>query len=461
MSAAEQHQKSDLLTGPIAPTLRRMTLPMIMALITMMSFNLVDTYFIGQLGTRPLAAISFTFPVTFTVISLSIGLGIGTSAVVARLIGQRQYEQAKIYGGASIWLSSLLVAALSAVGFWLRDPLFALLGASAATRALIMQYMDIWFAGSVLLIIPMIANAVLRAGGETRLPSLVMAGSGVLNALFDPLLIFGLGPFPRMELAGAAVASLCSWLVGSIDILVLIVRQQRVVLLPLPLKVLWQAWKAVCRIGLPAAAANMLTPLANALMTALVATMGPAVVAAYGVGARLESISSLVVLSLSMTLPPLISQNFGAGQLSRVGEAYRKVIGFVMVWQLVVYGALCLLLPWITQAFAPEPKVAEVLKWFVWVMPLSYGMQGIIILTNSSFNALHRPMAAMIMSVLRFFIFFIPLSFLGAKLGDVPGLFIGGALANLLTGSVAWQWFNRLLRTYKERGAGIKENVDA
>lgn len=443
-----ERKRINLLTGDIGATLRRMTLPMILALVTMMSFNLVDTFFIGQLGTEPLAAISFTFPVTFTVISLSIGLGIGTSAVLAKLIGQQQQQRAQYYGGAALYLTALMVMVLSLIGFAIREPLFSLLGANANIRPLIMQYMNIWFFGSVLLILPMIANAVLRAAGETRLPSLVMAGAGILNALFDPLLIFGIGPFPRLELRGAAIASLVSWCISSLTILLIIIRQRRVILWPITGREMLQAWRDICKIGLPAAAANMLTPLAAALMTALVATMGPSVVAAYGVGSRLESIALLVVLALSMTLPPFISQNFGAGQYHRVNEAYRKVIRFVLLWQLLIYLLLLVLSPLITRAFAPEVSVARVLYWFLFVMPVGYGLQGIIILTNSSFNALHKPMSAMFLSVMRFFVFFIPLSFLGAYLADVRGLFIGGVVANLLTAVLAWRWFERLLDEY-------------
>ena len=158
----------DLLKGDITATLKTMTIPMILGMVTMMTFNLVDTFFISLLGTQPLAAISFTFPITFSIISLAIGLSIGTSAVIARIIGANERERARCYATSALYLSACCVITLASIGFLLSAPLFNMLGASDSSYELIMQYMNIWFAGSVLLILPMICNAIFRANGETN-----------------------------------------------------------------------------------------------------------------------------------------------------------------------------------------------------------------------------------------------------------------------------------------------------
>ncbi len=439
-------QKLDMTQGDIRHMLKQMTVPMLFGMITLMSFNLVDTFFISMLGTHELAAVSFTFPVTFTVISLAIGLGIGTSAVIAKAYGSGDHQAAKADGLAALWLSTYLVAALSLVGFLSIEPLFRLLGADDTTLPFIHQYMNWWFGGSVLLITPMIGNSVLRASGDTKTPSLMMACGGVINAILDPMFIFGFGPIPAMGVEGASIASVISWAVSFTLILYLIVFKRKLVnrgIQP------WHEFYAISRkilhIGLPAAGANMLTPLATAILTAIMARYGAHAVAAFGVGARIESIASLVVLAMSMTLPPFVSQNFGAGRLDRVQTGYHLCIQFILKWQFAVYVLLAIAAPWISRLFATDPDVEQLICWFIWILPLGYGLQGTVILTNSSFNALHLPMRALKLSIVRLFVFYVPFGCIGGQLFGIVGVYGGCLLANVVNATVAWRWFGQAM----------------
>lgn len=439
-----------LLSAEIAPLMQRLTWPVLGGMLTLMSFNLVDTFFISLLGTDQLAAISFTFPVTFMIISLAIGLSIGTSALIAKALGAGATASAKADSLAALWLSALLVTILALLTALFLKPLFTLLGAPAAIQHYIDDYMLVWLAGSVLLVTPMIGNAILRAAGETKIPSLVMASGGLVNAVLDPLLIFGLGPFPELGMQGAALATVISWLTGFLFILYwLSVKRGLLDRIWLPVPIMLGIWRRILHIGLPAAAANMLTPVAMAILTAIMASYGPQAVAALGVGMRLESIACLVVLALSMTLPPVVSQNFGAGQLGRVQQAYLTCCHFVLKWQAAVYLLLALLAYPIAAIFTRDQQVATYIHYFIWLLPLSYGLQGIIILTNSSFNALHLPAKAMILSLIRFFVCYIPLAWLGGKLAGVPGVFIGATLGNLLTAGLAYHWFRQVVQRYQ------------
>ena len=408
---SHSQSRPDLLNDPILPTLKKMTIPMIFGMVTLMMFNIVDTFFISMLGTEPLAAVSFTFPVTFTVISLAIGLGIGTSAVIAKALGSNKIEEARFDASVSLIVALLLVILLSFVGYLLIDPIFTLLGAGQLVLPLIHEYMNIWFIGSVFLITPMIGNSVLRASGDTKTPSIVMGGAGLINAILDPILIFGWGPVPALGIQGAAIASVIAWGVAVIIILYVLGVKKRLLSLKAGNQTAASAIKKVLKIGLPAAGANMLTPVAMAVMTALVANHGPEAVAAFGVGSRIESIASILVLALSMTLPPFVSQNFGAGKLGRVKEAYIGTLKFVMIWQFAIYILLIALSGVISQLFGKEQAVIDVIKLFIYTIPLSYGFQGVIILSNSSFNALHKPMNALFLSIIRLFVFYLPFAF--------------------------------------------------
>lgn len=435
--------KDSLLHHDIRRTLKRMTLPMLLGMFTLMSFNLVDTFFISLLGTHELAAVSFTFPVTFTFISVVIGIGIGTSAVIAKALGAGNSAEARADGLAALWLAGFLIMALALIGWLLHDVLFGLLGADLTILPLIRQYMWIWLAGVVLLMIPMVGNSILRAAGETKLPALIMAGGGLANAVLDPLLIFGYGLVPAMGMQGAALASVISWLLGSVAVLFLLRKRGLIDRGWQPLQRALPIYRKVLRIGFPAAGANMLTPLAMAVLTAIIAGYGAEAVAAFGVGVRLESMACLVILALSTTLPPFISQNFGAGQLQRIRTAYLDSIRFIFFWQLLLYLVLALGSSMLARVFSDDPAVQQLIVLFLWVLPLGYGLQGLIILTNSSLNALHLPIQALWLSVLRLFVFYVPFAWLGGQLAGIQGLFIGCVLANLCMALISYAWFQR------------------
>ena len=278
-----------------------------------------------------------------------------------------------------------------------------------------------------------------------------MAAGGGLNALLDPLFIFGFGPIPAMGIQGAALATLIAWCVGAAWILY-ILAVQRQLMLPRLLTVnqLVASSREILRIGLPAAGANMLTPIAGGIMTAVVANYGAEAVAAWGVANRMESIACIVVLALSMTLPPFVSQNMGANKLARVQTAYAMTLKFVLIWQFIIFLVMWVLSGLIAQAFAKEPDVAMLIQTLLMIIPLGYGMQGIIILTNSSLNAMHRPMTALILSIIRLFVFFVPISILGGYLFGLKGLFWGTVAANIAMAGISLMVFRRLVAKYQD-----------
>jgi putative MATE family efflux protein len=442
----EQTKKHSLslVESPIPEALRRMTTPMIVGMAMLFTFSLVDTLFISFLGTEPLTAISFTFPVTFMIMSLAIGLGIGTSAVVAKYLGRSDFDKAKEASTVTNYLA-IFCALITVLLCWVfLDSIFTTIGASEDMLRLIRQYMLIWLPGSIMLVAIMNSNSILRAFGDTKTPSIVMAASGFINAVMDPILIFGLGPFPALGIAGAALATLISWVVGFCYLSYLLIVRLELISRIMPSKLaLLSSGGEMLRIGLPAAGANMMTPLAAGVMTAIAAGFGESAVAAFGVGSRIEPLATLLILAMSSTLPPLISQNFGARRLDRVVEAYRLATRFIVGWQLAVYIVLGLSAGLIGLIFSSDPAVASTIKLYIWILPLGYGAQGIIILTNSALNALHRPFEALYLSFARFFVFYVPLAWLGSKTFGIAGFFLGAVAGNLLMAALSLRAFSR------------------
>lgn len=284
----------------------------------------------------------------------------------------------------------------------------------------------------------------------------VMLLSSLLNILLDPLLIFGWGPVPALGIQGAAIASVLAWSVTTLLALHLLYHRKSMLLLRLPaLHDMLGNWRKVLSISLPAALSNMMTPLANGILTALVAVHGAEAVAAFGAGARIESLSLLVCLALSMTLPPFISQNFGALKLERVKAAYRSAIRFALIWQLLIFGILVLAAGSIARLFSADPDVARWLQTWMLIVPAGFGFQAITFLSASSFNALHQPMRAMRISLFRLFLMYVPLGWLGNHFFGLSGMFAALVCANAITAIMASTWVKRYLKTLDTGPGGL------
>ncbi|SVB99204.1 uncharacterized protein METZ01_LOCUS252058, partial [marine metagenome] len=275
MSLKDNNNTYNLVDGSIQRSLIRMTTPMIIGMLALFTFQLVDTWFISFLGTESLTAISFTFPVTFTVMSLAIGLGIGASAVVAKALGSSQFEKAKEAATVINYISLILACLVVIISWILMEDIFTLMGANDRLLIPIRDYMVVWLPGSVLVVCIMTSNSILRGYGDTKTPSILMAAAAFSNALLDPLFIFGIGPFPELGIQGAALATVISWMLGFCYLFYLLVFKMELVSRSLPNKTtLKNSGLDMLSIGVPAAGANMMTPIAAGIMTAIAAGFG-------------------------------------------------------------------------------------------------------------------------------------------------------------------------------------------
>lgn len=434
---------NSLLTAPMTSVLLRMTGPMILGIVAILAFNLVDTFFIGMLGTQALAAISFTFPVTFVVTSLAMGLGAGLSAVMGHALGQGKHDEAARITTDNLFLAVLLVALIALAGALTIHPLFRLLGASDELIALIYDYMLIWYLTVPMLVLPMVGNAAIRATGDTKTPSLVMTVAGLVNGVLDPLLIFGIGPFPAWGIRGAAIATSLSWLMAMLVSLYILRHREGLLCWRLsPRPQLLAHWRALLHVAVPASFTNMLNPLANAVLMTIFAGLGTEVVAAYGAASRVEALLLIVMMALSSVLAPFISQNCGAGNPARAKAALQFCMRFALLFQLAVYGLTWLLAPFIAELFSDHPQVVRLIVLYLHLVPIGYGFQGMVMLLASALNGVRASSVSFLFNGLRLFVFLLPGAWLGAKLGGEQGIYLGILVANLAAGTLAW-WYAR------------------
>lgn len=433
-----------LTEGKIAIQLTKLTLPMVWGIFALVAFNLADTYYVGQLGTDRLAAMSFTFPVVMTLGSLALGLGIGASSIIARAIGQGDRSRVQRFTTNSLTLGIAAVALLSSIGLLTIDPLFRALGASSEVLPYVREYMQIWYFGMVFLVIPMVGNSAIRASGDTLTPSLIMTCSAGLNILLDPLLIFGLWGIPELGLAGAAWATVISRAVTLIASLLVLKFKENMLSSHFPdLEETLLCWRDILYVGLPAAGTNMITPISIGIVTSLLAVHGSLAVAGFGVASRIESFAMIVLMALASSISPFVGQNWGAEKYGRVIRALRQSYLFCLAWGVLMAVLLAVGASSIIPLFNDNAEVIAIASAYLAIVPVSYGVAGMIQVANSAFNALGRPIPAVIITVLRMFVLYIPLAYLGSGWLGVTGIFVAATISNVVVGIGAWKWSRR------------------
>jgi putative MATE family efflux protein len=430
--------KAVLVEGPIGKILFKLTLPMIFGILGMVAFNLVDTFFVGQLGAIELAALSFTFPVVLVISSLAMGLGMGVAAVVSRAIGEGDSRRVRELTTDSLILALLVVAVFITLGLLTLEPIFRLVGANSETLPLIKQYMKIWYPGMIFVVIPMVGNNAIRGIGDTKTPSAIMLVAVMINCILDPLLIFGVGPFPRLELAGAAIATViarASTLV--VSLYVLVHREKMLAFSRRALKSVRRSWKSILYIGLPAAGTRIVIPLVLGAITRLVASYGPEAVAGFGVASRIEIFALAVIWALASVIGPFSGQNWGAGKLDRVKTGIKKCERFSMAWGLSMFAFLAVAAKPIASLFNDNPIVIKTIVMYIRIVPVVFGLEGILILLAAALYVLHKPYHATGLVVVQMVVLYIPLAHVGSIWIGLPGIFIAAAVAYGASGTLA------------------------
>ncbi|MDX1802471.1 MAG: MATE family efflux transporter [Alcanivorax sp.] len=427
---------------------------MAMGVMALLGFYLVDSIFVARLGTAPLAAQSFTFPLAFLVVGVQVGIGIAIAALISRAIGAGQQQQANRLGALVLSGGALMVGALVLLLWLIQGPVFSLLGASEATRSLIRPYWTLQAVAMWVGALVYFGYSLFRAHGNTRFPGLMMVFTSLLNLLLDPLLIFGIGPWPGLGLNGAALATLLAFSIGA-AVLVWALRGrgwvQRQGMLA---QVRESAWP-FAQIAGPAMISQLMPPLAAMLATALVARGGEPAVAAWGMASRLESFSIVLVLGMTMALPPWLGRCYGRGDWLEIRQLMKTGAIMVLAWQTLLGVVLALFAGPLAALLVDSPAVQAPLAVLMHWLPPSYGLLGICMLVVSASNALGWPVRAMLISGARLFACYLPLLWLGFRFGGFDGLALGAGAGNLLAGSLAWLCYRQALPALtlaRERG---------
>ncbi len=443
---------ADLAVGSVSRHLLKLTVPMFLGISSMIVAAMIDTIYVGWLGTLELAAVSFTFPVVMALSTLPMGIGIGAASIIARVVGAGDESRVRRLASDSLLLVVLIVLAATALGYIFVEPLFRILGAAEDTLPLSVSYMRIWFIGLPAFALPMVAINIMRAVGNARLPGIIMGVGAGMQVALAPVFIFGIpGWWPGLGFEGAALGFVISRII-TFGYTVYVLRAMHLLSFERRgCRKLIESWREILRIGLPAMMSNMIGPVSMGVIVAMLADYGHIVVAGFGVASRIEALAIMILMALAASTGPFVGQNWGAGKFDRIYRVQTLGYRFSHLWALVAFVVLAGAGRWIIGWINDDPGVIEATYAYLLLVPITYGFLGIGMVAGSTFIALGKPLPTLILSISRMIIIYIPLALLLEIWFGYRGIFAAAAVCNVIMGWAAVTWVKQTLGTQIRR----------
>lgn len=409
----------DFTTAHIPKLIRRIAVPASVGFIFNTLFNVVDTYYGGKISTAALAAMGLTFPVFFIILSMGIGMGTGTTALISQSLGSGRNEEAVKYGYQAISFSIINSVFLTIFGLLIAPDLFVILGATNDYLNIAVQYMDIILYGTIFFLINSILNSILNARGDTKTYRNYLIVGFFLNIIFDPWFMYGGFGIPAMGIRGIALSTILIQALGTIYMIV-ITRKYKVFqnatfndFIPRS-----SYFRSLFGQGFPASL-NMLTvAIGIFVITYFASQFGKEAVAAYGIATRIEQIALLPSIGLNIAALTLAGQNLGANRPERIYESWRLNIQYGLT--IILFGTVAVLLfaNQLMQAFTADVHVIEIGVEYLRIAALFFFAYIFLNISVSTLQGMKKPLYAIFVGSYRQFLMPLPVFlFLAVYLG--------------------------------------------
>ncbi|MBU0687265.1 MAG: MATE family efflux transporter [Candidatus Margulisbacteria bacterium] len=435
-------QKRDLTVGSISKNIWILALPLVVGNFLQSMFNLVDMFWVGRLGPSALAAVAMSGSIMMILFTMVIGLATGTTAMVSRFIGAKKTVEAAQVAAQSINISVFGSIFIAVLGYVFAGGMLKLLGAPPDVLRLGSAYLQIIFLGSFSVFFFFIFFAVLRGSGDAVTPTLVLMFCTLINIVLDPLLIFGIGPFPRMGVAGAALATILSQLVGvAIGLEILLRGRSHLHLHIKYFKVNWDYLYRIIKIGIPSSLQMSLRGIMGVILMAIVAWFGTFAIAAYGVVFRLIMVLMMPGFALADASAILVGQNLGAQKPDRAERSAWTTAFYYMGFMIMVGCLGFIFAPSIMRVFNPNVEVVKIGTDFMRIAAFSYVFTAFGIVLGRSMSGAGDTISPLILTFIALWVIQIPLAVILSKSMGLRGIWFSFLIANSVNGIITILWF--------------------
>jgi len=386
--------KQEILDGEIVPVLFKLAWPMMVASLLQTAYNLVDTIWLGRLpgaeATLSVSAISLAWPFVFLLLSIQLGLGTAAIAMISQHTGAKKYEEANHDTGQLFFLFIVLSIILGAVGFLVAEDFLNFLTGHGDMVPFATDYLQVIFIGFPILLTFAAFSFSLRAWGDTLTPTMVMAVSVLLNIALDPLFIFGIGPFPRLGIQGAAIATVLARYVGAVIAVYMLYTNRVGIRVKLSyLKPDFTKLKKFLAIGTPATLSRIEESVGFIVLTGLLAMLPyqEEVLAAYGIGGRVINITFVVLMGIMMAVSTMVGQALGNDNTTRAERTTDKAMKIMVFFMIVISLLLVIFRDPIMRFFIPgRPRVIEIGAMYLMILAIGGPFFGIYEAVSGALN---------------------------------------------------------------------------
>lgn len=445
----ETQKRIDLLEKqPIQKALLKLGIPTMIGMLVSALYNIVDAFFVGQLGTMQTAAVSIVYPLTMVGTGIGLLFGSGAGSYISRLLGKKDYEKVSVCSSIAIFSGTLTISVLVACMLLCFYPLMTVLGATDSTMLYVKAYGMVYIFGLIFNVFNVMMNNLLVAEGNPSFAMIAMLVGGCINLVLDPILIFTC----HMGVAGAAAATLVSRFISAVLYLLYLLRGRST------LHISIRKWKPdgiaygqIFKIGLPVCIFQFLSGGAVSLTNIAARPFGEAAIAAMGIVNRIMSLDTSILYGFLKGYSPLIGYNYGAGNKKRVAEATKTVL----LWSTAVnilFGVVCILFSkqFIYLFNQESTAVMEMGRMALMIDAVSFMTLGFQIVIGNYFLSIGKAQQGGILSMCRQGFFFIPLLILFTNIWGMSGLILAqlatDVCATILT-VVLWNREKRLQLT--------------
>lgn len=434
----------DFNRGNIYKNYIKFAIPLLIGNLLQTGYSIVDTIFLGRVGAHAIAAVSISFALMFVLFSLSMGLSMGSTTLVAQYAGAKDRVLLNKAVKNSLAFSLLLGVVFSIGAVILSEPLIKLMGAPEEVEGQALIYIRIFSAGIIFMYFFFLISAILRGLGDSKTPLKFMAVSTTINIILDPILIFGLGPVPRLEVAGAALATVIAMACAAFYGLWYLNKKQEYFDLSFKdFRFDGEIIKHLLRLGLPAGIGQTINALGATVVVRVVTYFGPVPLAVYGIGTKVDSLIMMPAMSMSIAAAAMVGQNIGANQIDRAKKT--AVAGMLMLGcVLIVMAGLLAAFPfYAVRAFSNDPLIWQPGIEYIRILALSYPFMAVIMVLGGAFRGAGAAMAAMVISIGSLWVVRVPLAvFLGINLNQGPaGIWWAVSLSWILGAVVSLVYF--------------------
>lgn len=411
----------DMTEGSVTRHLLEMSAFIAVSMLIQTLYLLADLYWVGSLGKEAIAAVGLCGNLMMIVLALTQALGVGTTTLISQATGRKEQPEAELAFNQSFVLSILVGLVLLGCSFALRDQYCQWLSADEATATMARSYL-LWFIPALMMQFPLVAlGSALRATGIMKPTVAIQAFTVLINMALAPLLIFGVGPFPRLGVTGAALATFVSVVIANILMVIYYERNYHYLRFRASLlKPRIATWWAILRIGLPAGGEFALMAIYIVVVYGIIRQFGAAAQAGFGVGARVMQAMFLPVVAISFAIAPVVGQNFGGRRGDRVRSSYYSALGLTSIIMLVLTIAVQLGGDLFIRLFSKDTGVIAFGGEYLRIISLNFVAAGIVFTSSSVFQGIGNTLPPLASSMTRLVLFVLP----AILLSRMPGFHI-------------------------------------